>query len=338
MIKVTGSHEIFTPIGYVRADSLEIGGLVFSNGLELLDNREWLYNYYIVENHTRKQTAEFIGCCESLVYQSFKKFNIQKPLSDRPNRKPGHGVKGQFSDAGLEKLRGIHIGKNNPMYIHDRGKISLSAAYSESNRLIKRDVCSLCGSVDNLEIHHIDRNLRNNSEDNVMCLCSRCHHLYHKIGSLGVFSDKIVSIDILGEEPVFDVILENYPHNFVANGIVLHNCNYSSEKHGGGNIKFIEPSGWGSWSEYRRSLYESSFLNAEKMYNAIIEDGATPQEARAVLPNSVKTELIMTASDAEWKHFFNLRSKGTTGKPHPDMKKVADIALDLYEKKYSIKI
>lgn len=114
--------------------------------------------------------------------------------------------------------------------------------------------------------------------------------------------------------------------------------NYSSDGHGGGNIKFIEPSGWGSWSEYRRSLYESSFLNAEKMYNAIIEDGATPQEARAVLPNSVKTELIMTASDAEWKHFFNLRSKGTTGKPHPDMKKVADIALDLYEKKYSIKI
>lgn len=49
----------------------------------------------------------------------------------------------------------------------------------------------------------------------------------------------------------------------------------------------------------------------------------SPQEARAVLPNSLKTEVVMTANLREWRHFFSLRACGTTGKPHPQMLEVA---------------
>ena len=63
----------------------------------------------------------------------------------------------------------------------------------------------------------------------------------------------------------------------------------------------------------------------------MLDKGRTPQEARAVLPNALKTEIIMTANCEEFDHFFNLRSRGTTGAPHPDMKVVADKALVLYE-------
>ena len=81
-----------------------------------------------------------------------------------------------------------------------------------------------------------------------------------------------------------------------------------------------------------------AFKKAEREYNRLISYGRTPQEARTVLPNGLKTEIVVTGNDKEWKHFFNLRSKGTTGKPHPDMKKVADMALELYEKEYDVKI
>lgn len=47
------------------------------------------------------------------------------------------------------------------------------------------------------------------------------------------------------------------------------------------------------------------------------------QEARAVLPNSLKTEVVMTANLREWRHFFSLRACGNTGKPHPQMLEVA---------------
>lgn len=49
----------------------------------------------------------------------------------------------------------------------------------------------------------------------------------------------------------------------------------------------------------------------------------TPQEARSVLPNSLKTEVVMTANLREWRHFLSLRACGSTGKPHPQMLEVA---------------
>lgn len=114
--------------------------------------------------------------------------------------------------------------------------------------------------------------------------------------------------------------------------------NYSSDGHGGGDIKFIKPSGWDNWDDSSKKSVTDAFKKSEREYNRLISYGRTPQEARVVLPNGLKTEIVVTCNDKEWKHFFNLRSKGTTGKPHPDMKKVADIAMDLYEKKYSLKI
>lgn len=50
----------------------------------------------------------------------------------------------------------------------------------------------------------------------------------------------------------------------------------------------------------------------------------TPQQARAVLPNALKTELVMTGFVSDWNHFFDLRAGGTTGAPHPQAKELAE--------------
>lgn len=107
-------------------------------------------------------------------------------------------------------------------------------------------------------------------------------------------------------------------------------CNYAKEKFGS-EITVIEPAELENKNPVAYQAWIAGCEAAEKAYFAMMEAGATPQEARAVLPNSLKTEIIMTANGAEWEHFFNLRSRGVTGAPHPDMKKVADMALKLYK-------
>lgn len=105
-------------------------------------------------------------------------------------------------------------------------------------------------------------------------------------------------------------------------------CNYGSR---GGEITVIEPCyllvdgvsiSVDNWSE-RYGAWVHSCEEAEKSYLRMLADGATPQEARAVLPNSLKTEIVVTANLREWRHFFKLRACGTTGKPHPQMLEVA---------------
>ena len=63
----------------------------------------------------------------------------------------------------------------------------------------------------------------------------------------------------------------------------------------------------------------------------ISEFNAPPQEARALLPNAIKTEIVVTGNYAEWNHFFDLRMKGTTGKPHPMIEDLSKMIYKQYK-------
>ena len=94
-------------------------------------------------------------------------------------------------------------------------------------------------------------------------------------------------------------------------------CCYAKDKFGK-ELTFINPCFWEPDSDnYARWFHEMD--EAEKTYLAMIEDGATPEQARDILPMSIKTEIVMTANLREWRHFFKLRAEGVTGKPHPQM-------------------
>ena len=95
-------------------------------------------------------------------------------------------------------------------------------------------------------------------------------------------------------------------------------CNYGKT----GDVSFIKP----CYLDYDTTPFDNwleSCMRAEIDYLIMLENGYTPQEARAVLSTSLKTELVMTANLREWRHFFNLRACGATGKPHPQMLEVA---------------
>lgn len=93
-------------------------------------------------------------------------------------------------------------------------------------------------------------------------------------------------------------------------------------------LTFIRPTDFDNWNDEAKNTYTKSLIIAEQGYLNMIKNGCKPQEARSLLPTSIKTEVVMTCNIKRWKHFFNLRVIGTTGCPHPDMKKVALEALE----------
>ena len=103
-------------------------------------------------------------------------------------------------------------------------------------------------------------------------------------------------------------------------------CNYSKEKFDNG-VTFIKPFFFDD-VKYQRWL--SAMADAESAYLDLLNCGASPQEARSVLPNSTKTEITITANYRVWRNFFKLR---TTKAAHPQMREVVVLLLaELKEK------
>lgn len=114
-------------------------------------------------------------------------------------------------------------------------------------------------------------------------------------------------------------------------------CNYSKDKFGN-ELTFIQPcylneaelAQYGPYHLVSRnkspeSIFICSLNNAEKDYLTLIESGWKAQEARAVLPNALKTELVMTGFITDWQHFFDLRCASNA---HPQAR---ELAIPLYE-------
>lgn len=100
-------------------------------------------------------------------------------------------------------------------------------------------------------------------------------------------------------------------------------CNYGDDKFGE-QITVIEPCyldrGSSAYAAWRKAC-----AACEASYFDMLQFGCTPQEARAVLPNSLKTEVFMTANLREWRHFFKLRCSPAA---HPQMREVAKMLLE----------
>lgn len=95
-------------------------------------------------------------------------------------------------------------------------------------------------------------------------------------------------------------------------------CNYSDDKFGN-ELTFIRPFYWKDDSE-KMNVWTIAMERAERCYMGLLHMGATPQEARAVLPNSLKTEIVVTMNMREWRHFFKLRCSRAA---HPQMRETA---------------
>ena len=119
-------------------------------------------------------------------------------------------------------------------------------------------------------------------------------------------------------------------------------CNYTKDKFNN-ELTFIIPcwikdlkeGSYYAYCEYHHSKNDASkrwfdsCMSSEFVYTNLIEEGWKPQEARTILPNSLKTELIMTGFNSDWQHFFELRCAPNA---HPQAKELADMLKDKFNK------
>lgn len=183
-------------------------------------------------------------------------------------------------------------------------------------------------NYDKLGYVYVTTNLRvlveNNWLDDLQYLCSPAE--FHEKRYTMRFTCSRAIAQELTRHRVFSYLMESQRY-----------INYSKECHGG-EITFIKPS-WleeseeeansflgllmtgAELNEHGKRVYPffESLVVAEKNYFVLLNKGFTPQQARDVLPNATKTELIMTGFASNWRHLLDLRLFGKTGQPHPDM-------------------
>ena len=123
-------------------------------------------------------------------------------------------------------------------------------------------------------------------------------------------------------------------------------CNYGKDKFGN-EVTFIKPTWYDIVSDEQKEAFDDFLSISEEAYMALVDkwenrtpdkryktkfkgNPLTPQQARQVLPNALKTEIVVTGFESDWEHFFELR---TVGAAHPDIRK---LALELQEKLNSV--
>ena len=345
-IKTSKDHIFFDEYGNERKLwELKVGNKISVNGAPIYRDRDWLYNQYHVLNNSLTRISELANCSYATIRKFLKKFNLTKELGTKPKDfKPWNKNLSKKDDPRvlamskkISKPR-PHVnchGANNSQWISNPDDLTLAGKRIRFSRY-EKIACELCGETKNLENHHRDHDPENVDESNKMTLCRKCHKLIH-FGSVvkHVIADEIVSIEKFGLEDTYDIEMEAPYHNFVANGILVHNsqsssryANFSKDKFGN-EITVIRPYFWEN-DPYKFKVWRTAMEVCEKAYMDLVHDGATAQEARSVLPNSLEADIVITGNFRNWKHFFNLRCDTPA---HPQMREITiPLLKDFYER------
>lgn len=105
-------------------------------------------------------------------------------------------------------------------------------------------------------------------------------------------------------------------------------CDYAKK----GHIQVIEPFFFKK-DKKKYQVWKKAIKETEAAYNQLRKLGASPQEARSVLPNSLKTEIVITYNIREWRHFFKLRCSPAA---HPQMREVTVPLLKEFQKRIPV--
>jgi thymidylate synthase (FAD) len=150
-----------------------------------------------------------------------------------------------------------------------------------------------------------------------------------KSGHESVIEHEKVSVRIICDRGVTHEIVRHRMASYSQES--TRYCNYAKDKFGN-ELTFIKPCFWEEGSEeYHR--WAQMMQKIEDTYNEMVAMGAKPQEARSILPNSLKTEIIVTMDLREWRHFFKLR---TAERAHPQMREVAYMLLEEMKKRIDV--
>jgi len=305
-IKSTKEHKFLTDNGWKRLKNIKEGDIIYTNGEPLYMDKNWLEKKYHKENLSQKKIATLCNCSHHTIRKWIRKYNLQKELGswslgvEPPN-------KGKTKDnykpmkISSEKLKG----ENNPNYKKGEkfvgeknhqwkgNNIKNTGGYTRVQKHFDRKYkCEICDKETKFtEVHHIDKNPSNDSDDNLIELCRTCHAVQHygvKVKQIRL--SEIKSIEYSGKEMTYDLEMKNPHHNFIANGFVVHNSQRSQ--------RYVNEDGFGyvtpdtikkeSFTHYE---YDEMISKLHDLYNQFVEMGIPKEDARFILPNSTETEI-----------------------------------------------
>lgn len=140
----------------------------------------------------------------------------------------------------------------------------------------------------------------------VKMLTTSGHHamIEHAVASFRIITDRGITHEIVRHR------LASYAQEST------RYCNYSKDRHGN-ECSFIQPP---NLSYSQTQIWKGACIAAEARYFQMLGSGCSPQIARSVLPNCLKTEIVMMANLREWRHFIQLRGSQAA---HPQIRTVA---------------
>lgn len=331
-IKTTLSHKFLSNDGWKMLAELSVGEKVYTNGILAYRDKDWLQEHYIKNNESQEYMGLLCGVSKHTIRKYIRLYGLQKEMGSwsigvEPPNKGRTKFDYEPLKAVSEKMKGNHNAphwtcSNNPSYKGDN--ITNSGGYTRTHRGYKKTgVCAKCGKLGYTELHHIDRNPKNTSSENIIELCFSCHRQQHKQRLFVAKLSKIESIKYVGEEETYDIEMQQEPHNFVANGFVVHNSQKSQRyveiKESFDTIsELFENPKTDKDEDYLYSVASKYFVGVTKdnyrlfiqpllSYLQGIKLGMKPEEARTFLPNATKTDLIMSINLRELIHISGLR-------------------------------
>ena len=282
-----------------------------------------------------------------------------------------------LTDSGWKELQDIAVGRDK-VYCNTRKKYTeprfdpykkINGEWvSRWNAEVKPEVserqgfrCADCGAEDKpLEIHHVIPKHENPDLafdiDNVVALCNECHKIRHSrqgwqgASQCNLMAVVVDSIEYVGEEEVFDISVSSDYHNFLANGITVHNCfsrNASSSRavpvertiqnilndpwvpsdvykncKGMQGKDIVNEDDYDSFCEH----WDDAKLQAIEVAHKMIKEGFHKQHINRILEPFTKIKVIVTAT--EWDNFFKLRLARDADPEIQDLAKAIKLSMD----------
>ena len=243
-IRATSQHRFMKEDqSWARLHELSVGHMILVNGVRVYKDRAWLKQHYYDEGLSHRAMAVLAHTSSDTIRTWIRRHKLQKPTGSWTRGVSPHN-KGKTKES-YEPLKRVSewartVGHRPPQ--NGQGPLNSNwkgqAVRNPRDRArlwYAADRCEVCGATKadrRIERHHINKDIYDNSRENIIVLCSLCHKAAespHR-SIMRVTVDRIVSIEPDGETQTYDLVMESPRHNFVANGFIVHNSEQVSQR------------------------------------------------------------------------------------------------------------